>query len=633
MRVLLIIAFLTAGISHSQTTELINSELQKVNEYIIEKNYAQGLSTLNTLLQQNPNDSNIYRKYAELMLELHQYSAAVTNIEKAILLSKNNPSNYLVAGNIYRAEHNYESAQEAYSNAIKIAPGMGEAYTDFALLNLQHYFMHDAGRLAELAYHYNPDSWQNVILRAKIAQQNGFTNEAQNIFLEGIKDFPYNEQLLDAFAQYYIDLGQNSKAVVILEEANSRFGESLYRNQTLAENAFRQKQYELAAKYYEILVETYKILKLPPDPLAEWRLYIMYNMQGEPSAERLLEAFEYDPQNQLYISALYAYLMDSGNEELKISLSRYLAGLSAETREMGINYYYLSLLKKITALNPADNKARAELINYAKIIGSEFMVQEFLEESLKYEPNNKFLEMSLEIRDYLSRTRRLNLKKRPVYQYTNKIFIEDNPSFYSDYAALELQNLEFLFPNIYNQTELSENFAQESRTMFQTNTNFNTASRMYISNQTIYAEIFDKYGVPVAVFVQGFSPENLTRTMIAFMRYLSDMLIPVGYLESRGGASTFVISLGSEQGLKDKDIVAILDKNFNLLTTAEVESTGKNTATVRQLATPTRMIDLSTSYVVPAEYIPSLGIENNHAIKDITQVSRIRYPLEIKLSN
>ncbi len=217
--------------------------------------------------------------------------------------------------------------------------------------------------------------------------------------------------------------------------------------------------------------------------------------------------------------------------------------------------------------------------------------------------------------------------------YYLQVTKRERKSFYSDYAALELQNLEFLFPNIYNQTELSENFAQESRTMFQTNTNVNTASRMYISNQTIYAEIFDKYGVPAAVFVQGFSPENLTRTMIAFMRYLSDMLIPVGYLESRGGASTFVISLGSEQGLKDKDIVAILDKDFNLLTTAEVESTGKNTATVRQLATPTRMIDLSTSYVVPAEYIPSLGIENNHALKDINQVSRIRYPLEIKLSN
>lgn len=635
---LLIPVFITA-----QTTDQMNTELSNVQQHITDKNYAQGLSILNSLLTQNPNDNNIYRHYAELLLDLKHYDLALSNIQKAILLSKSTPSNHLIAGNIYRAQKNYTEAQNAYNKTIQLDPGMGEAYTEFTLLNLQHYFMRDAQRLAELAYRFTPNSWKNIILRAKIAQQTGQISRAQKIFLEGIQQFPYNEQLLDAFAEFYISNNEMSKAIIILEEANSRFGESVTRNLLLGDSAFFQKQQDEAIKYYEIINNTYQQLKLPLSPMIQWRLYNLYriNNEIEKSYSFLQSALELDPLNQLYISEFYQYLLSTDNQSLKISLSQHLENIANQERKTGIDDYYLSILQKIVRLNPSNNKIRRKLINYAKIQGNEDRIQDLVTQSLAQEPNNQQLKNTAQLRKHLNNTQRLDVEKTKIYQYTNKIFVEDNICYFARSIQQELGNLEIFYPNIISKIELKQKFAQESRTMFQTNTNYNIVTHAFIDRlgSTIHIAIYDKKGLPLATFKHGFQTKNLTTILVAFTRYINKNLPSIGYILQRQADSHFKISLGTNNSLSTNSQVAIMNKDFIPLTIGNVISITAKDAIIKQVETPLEAIDIDSAYIVPLQYVPSLISSNTNTttqttsiISNINQITQTRYPLQIKLS-
>ncbi len=632
----LFLALILPSCVFGQTKEHINRELQKVHTYISEKNYAQGMSTLNELQLSNPNDNDVYRSYGELLLELGQYDLAITNIQKAILLSRANPSNHLIAGNIYRARNDYEEAQQAYDTAVRLAPGLGEIYTEFALLNLQHNFLQEAQRLAALAYHYNKDFWQNIILRATIEQKNNQRTKAQQIYLEGIQNFPYNEQLLDAFAEFYISNNEYDKAVVILEEANSRFGESFARNQLLGDSAFIENHQDQAMFYYDKIDKTLTSLNLPLSPLIRWRLYTLHlKTDPEKSYEFLQSAVELDPMNQLYISAFYQHLLSVDKPTLKTSLAQHLEKLANQERKSGFNIYLLTLLQKIVSLTPSNNNARRYLLDYAKIQQNEAQVQRFLEETLSYDKDNKELQTKLDLRSHLARTKRLDRSIRPEYQYTNKIFVDDNICHFASSVQKELQNLETYFPKFHNQIELRQTFAQESRTLFRTNTNYNIVSHLYIQDSTIIVDMYDKNGLPLTSFKHGFQARNFSQILNSLVQSLDDLLPPIGYIDSRQLDSQFKITLGTKDNISTNMQVAILDADFNPLTTAEVVSTTPYDSIIKQLSIPLRSIDIESAYIVPLEYVPSLNdnIQNTNVIKDINQIKQTRYPKQINFLN
>ena len=64
MRIIIYISLLLTvcfpNVFFSQTSNSVNAQLAQVKEYIADKDYAQGISSLTILLQENPNDNNIY---------------------------------------------------------------------------------------------------------------------------------------------------------------------------------------------------------------------------------------------------------------------------------------------------------------------------------------------------------------------------------------------------------------------------------------------------------------------------------------------------------------------------------------------------------------------------------------------
>ena len=643
---LLLIVFFP-NIYFSQTSDSVNTQLAQVQEYIADKNYAQGISSLTLLLQENPNDNNIYRAYAELLLSFNQYDNAITNIQKAILLSKENPSNHVVAGNIYRTQKKYTNAQEAYAYAIKLAPNMGEAYSEFALLNLQYYFMQDAERLAELAYHYSPNSWQNIILRAKIAQQKRNSSLSQKIFLEGIRNFPYNEYLLDAFADFYVSDKKLDKAIVILEEANARFGNSILRNRLLGDLSFLQNNHSKALKYYEMTDQILSELPIKNTALLKWKLHNLYTIADniDKANEFLQKAFELEPKNQLYISAFYNYILLTDNTALKLMLAKHLEGLANQEREKGLGYYRLSLLQKIVKLDPSNSKVRNSLINYAKIQNNQHAIELLLKDGVNQEASNPFTAKIMALRNHLSKTKRLNTSERLLYQYTNKIFIKDSSCRIGPSIQKELKELEYFYPDMNFVVELEKEFVQESRTIFQRNTNYNTITSMVVDqdNSILDIETFDKTGLLIDKFKHAFTSQRLTENLINLIVGISQDLPTIGFINSRLVDSSFEISLGTNHDLTEESTVAILDKNFTPLTTATVTAITPYTATIKQNATPLSIIDIKSAFIIPVEYVPSLNtnttkdkktdIPSTNIIKNVNQISQIRHAITVDFSN
>ena len=634
------------NIHFSQASNSVNVQLEQVKQHIADKNYAQGISILTILLQENPNDNNIYRVYAELLLSFELYDSAITNIQKAVLLSKENSSNHVIAGNIYRAQKNYTNAQKAYAYAIKLAPNMGEAYSEFALLNIQYYFLQDAKRLAELAYHYSPNSWQNIILRAKIAQQDFNSPLAQKIFLEGIQKFPYNEYLLDAFADFYISNKEPNKAIVILEEANARFGDSIMRNKLLGDLLFSQNNYAKALKYYETTDLIFSELPIGNSALLKWKLHNLYAIADniDKANEFLQKAFELEPSNQLYISVFYNYLLSTNNTALKLKLARHLEVLANQERKKGLGYYYLSLLQKIINLDPSNNKARKNLLDYAKIKNNQHSINQLLIDSATQDSTNTFIAKTIALRDHLTKSKRLDISKRLVYQYTNKIFIKDSSCRIGPSIQKEMRDLEYFYPSMNFVIELDKEFIQESRTIFQQNTDYNTITSMVIDqdNSILNIQVFDKRGLLLINLKHAFTSQRLTENLINLIVNMSQDLPTIGYINSRLADSSFEISLGTVHNLTETSTVAILDKNFTPLTTATVTAITPYTATIKQNFTPLSIIDMRSSFVVPIEFVPSLNtnttkdkktdIPSTNVIKNIDQISQIRHTNTVDFS-
>ena len=445
--------------------------------------------------------------------------------------------------------------------------------------------------------------------------------------------------MLDAFAEFYISNKEYNKASVILKEVNVRFGDSILRNNLLGDLLFSQSNYTEALKYYELIDQIYAELPIDNIAVLKWKLYNLYQIANntDKSNESLQKAFELDPTNQLYISAFYNYLLSTDNTALKTMFSKYLEKLATQERRKGLGHYYLSLLKKIFELDPSNTKVRNSLIDYAKIKNDQHLINQLLKENTKHDTNNTLITKIITLRNHLTKTKKLDINQRRFYQYTNKIFITDSSCKIGSSIQKELKDLEFFYPNIIFSVELEKDFKRESKTIFQNNTNYNLIIDMVINqdNSVLNIEVFDKKGLLINYFKHAFSTQILSENLINLVLNISQMLPPIGYINSRLANSTFNISLGSTHLLTTNSIVVILDKNFVPLTTATITSITPYSATVTQNTTPTSIINIESAFVIPIEFIPSLDtntIQSTNIIKNIDQISQIRHATTVDFS-
>lgn len=636
MKILFLTLFLlTINTVFAQNNVQINSQLSNIIQDMGNKEYKIALSSIHRLIQQNPNDSNLHRYYAEILSFLNYQKEALSNINKAILLSKETSSNYIIAGNIYRELQDYTNAKNSYDKAISLDPGISSVYTEYALLNLHYRFLDEAERLSQLAFHYDPNAWQNVILKASIAEAKKNSEEAQEIFLNGIKKFPYEEALIDTLAEFYLYIKEWDKAIIILQKANTRFGDSIIRNEMLGDLFLSKGDFPQSLQYYELVDQTVRDFPLPASALLKWKIYYLNKILSntEVASTFLQEAFELEPLNQLYLIEFYHYLISTDNTTLRNAVATYLQKRATLERQKGIGYYYLSLLQKIIMLDPSLNDVRKKLIDYAQLQNNQYQIGQLLQESYQQQPDNTSLKRTLDLRKHLAQTQRLNTKKRQIHQYTNKVFIEDNSEQFQEAIKNEIHSIELFFPTIYSSIDLTENFQQETRALFHNNTNYNLVTHLQIDStrDLLTIDIYDKEGTLLTSYKLFFRPDRLSELLIFYTEKITKLLPPIGFITQRMPSSAFNISLTQKQ-ITNNSKVAILDKDFFPITTATVTSATFSDAIIQQDKVPLSIIDLKNSFVVPIEYVPSLWTNeqgtttsNTNIIQNIMQVSQPHY--------
>jgi len=610
-----------------------HEDLKKVHHYIQKKNYVQGISTLEKLLNNNPNDTDIYRTYAILLLEINNKQDALEKINKAILLSKKNSTNYMIAGNIYRSLNNYTNAAVAYEMAIKLDPGLALNYYEYAYLNLKQYKIKESERLLRLSQSFDTYAWQNSILDAKIAQYKGNIKKAQSIFFNIINLYPDEEKILDEFANLYLEEGQDQKALVIFKKANVLFENSIYRNEQIAMILFNNKLYNEALNYYKIIENMYNNIAFSGAANLQWKLYFLYSLtkNKDLALSSLKKSFELSPLNQFYISEYTHYLskqIPPTSPDRNI-LAEYLEKLAKQERKKGISFYYLSLLQKVIELSPFNITARDKLLEYAKLTKNEFQINNLLKDIAHNSPPKNLITTILKLRTHLSKTGRLEQKKIPLYQYSNLIFIDHPTSNISQSISNEIKSLEYFIPNILSQFELQKPFEQESQFIFHNNTNYNIITHIIVNTHlSLYnVVVYDKKGASITNFKIPYSTEYFTEGLIQYISTLSNILPPIGYIKSRLPNSTFGISLGSNYNITNNSELVVLDKEATPMTSLLVTKSDFTTSfTKLKGEIPSIFFDFQDAYVIPIQYVPIFYTnQKNSTNLDINRIFQKKY--------
>ena len=637
----LLLSFFIMGVSYAQNS--VPDQLKTIKEHIQQDDYTMGITLLDQLVTQNPYDNTIYRYYAELLLEIDMVDSAISNIQEALRLSQNNPENHIIAGNIYRAQKDYLKAKESYEKAITLAPGTAQVYYEYATLNIDFKYLNEAERLLNLSINFEPQSWENIILKAKLATERKQFTQAQNLFFEAVERFSYEETVLAEFADFYIQRKLYNKAIEVLKETNIRFGDSSRRNKILGDLLFIQGRYEESLQYYTLSDQNQGSSPFPVPHALKWKLYNLSKITGDmDTAHRYLkEAFELSPNNQLYISTFYNYLMTLPEGDItRLALSRFLEKKADLLGKKGVGLYYITILQRIVFLDPTNTKIRSKLINYARLYNNEYRIDSLLRANATYDPQNTGLSNSILLREHLQKTSRLDINPKKEYIYTNKIYIDNNLGFLVDTIKNDIEFINTFFNGVVYSVNTSVPFAAETKNIFQNNTNYNIITHASIQEDgsEVSIQVYDKTGYPIRRDSDFYNEALLTESIINHIEKSVANTPPIGLLLERLPNSTFRINLGTKLNITNNSSLVIMNKDFEPIVTATVTEVLPETAIIKQDGVSQDFFNFEESFIVPLKYVPSLNTNTNvtpmsTGITNILQISQKRYSATVDFSS
>lgn len=105
------------------------------------ENALEQIEKINSLL---PNSSKAERTLGEYYIQNNNFDEARNHLQKALEIDKTEVENFLVLGNLYKAENRFETAEKWYNEGIRINPGKADLYNRILLLNEHepHYRRH-----------------------------------------------------------------------------------------------------------------------------------------------------------------------------------------------------------------------------------------------------------------------------------------------------------------------------------------------------------------------------------------------------------------------------------------------------------------------------------------------------------
>ncbi|MGL4394504.1 MAG: tetratricopeptide repeat protein [Brevinema sp.] len=596
---LLLLTFLLTNLNFA-----LSNSLLEIQQSINAQDYAKSFALLQEEMVRTPNNTHVYRLYAELLLELENYGEALTNINQAITLSQADSENHRIAGNIYRAMNDYTNASAAYARAVRLDPNSIDNYHDYAILNAQFGRLLDATRLLKLAENFDTSSWKNYLIKAKIAVQQNKLDEGKKILFDAVNLFPSEEDLIIELANIYIKLNQPNQAIALLKEANKRFSATSKKNSLIADILFANKKYEDALENY---LAAQKII--PPYLQRNrsqilWKLFNLYYITGDLTAaeKQILDAIAINKNQQLYQSAYYNFLLntqDNNSQKRKGAANRFLE-LSFEKKNQGISLFYVSLLQKASLLDPMNIVVKDQLLEYAKIRKDGQLVDSVLREIGQIQTEKSKIQDVIRFRNHLIKTKRLNIEPAATYQFKHLVFIEPRYDLLHKILGSEIQTVEQFYPNIRSSIEVNTSFLQNSTSIFQNNKDFEIITSInFDSFNNLKITSYDYKGMPIKNMTLPLSEQNFTDNVLNYAKQINSLVPNIGFIKKRLGAGAFEISLGTQHQITNNMKLSILDKNFRAISEITITNSSE-TRSVGHLSGRVPNIELVNAYVIDA---------------------------------
>ncbi len=215
--------------------------------------YADAIALFDTLLKQEPNNTDYWLLQGNAYLGNEESMAAAKNIELVRLMGQADLASLTLLGDIYMQNEAPELALDAYQAAIQLA-GPKDSRTLLRAAKLltqtENYTLAQSMIEQTRAHYHNAlaqsDNFTLLTLEAQIARARGDTETAVATLQHIIEHDVLNGDALIELANYYADQGDLAKAIIRYEQAQKI--ESFQRQALIAhaQTLVRNNQYQQA---------------------------------------------------------------------------------------------------------------------------------------------------------------------------------------------------------------------------------------------------------------------------------------------------------------------------------------------------------------------------------------------------
>jgi superkiller protein 3 len=320
------------------------------------------------------------RIFGEYFIQQQNFDKARDFLQKALDLDKKDFENYVVLGNLYKAENRYEAAASWYNEGMRENPGKADLYNRLLLLNDQpaYFEKHTAeiGDLLEIIIKLDPEFEYTALNNAAyVYQKNQDFNKAEEYYDKAIQLFPGRVHAYCNLGYSYLEKNELKKSEEAFHKTIDLDSQSFDGYWGLVA-LYRQK------KDWKAVIQNLKICeKYRP----QW-LHYFYNDSGN-AYEKLndiknaqkyyLLALQHDPEKKFGLVELLNIAELNLDKETGISLLKKIHEIKGERFEGDYHYraaiiYYnnsefheaVEHFEKATAIDPG-NPVKLEYLGLA----------------------------------------------------------------------------------------------------------------------------------------------------------------------------------------------------------------------------------------------------------------------------
>lgn len=291
----------------------------QARDYVANKDYDKALDIFRKLYQQNPSDVSIYQDYLNTLIQAKKYKDAEKLVEGQLSFNPRNSLLYIDLGRVYDAEGKGKKADEQYGLAIQYINGddmlTQQMANAFMLMNKDQYALQTYERSKEIIgnpYLYsgplaklyaktgNMDKALDVLMEGGAIQFGGLDNtktmllellgtdnkkmqQAQKVLIKKINQQPENTVYPELLTWLYTQKNDWDGALIQMEALDARNGENGRRMIDFARTALKEKQYDIAVKAYDEVIDKGKATEYYPLAKSERLSAGMLQIENNPA--------------------------------------------------------------------------------------------------------------------------------------------------------------------------------------------------------------------------------------------------------------------------------------------------------------------------------------------------------------